>query len=174
MNFLTESTGVTDQILDQINERAGQTLIICAISLFSCQLIKFLVMSFRAKKFLWNSLWTTGGMPSSHTSTVVTLVTCLGIFQISHDGRIDYSFVVAFVFAVIVIHDAMGVRLEASKHAHILNNIVKEETNEVKKDLGYGKQDKLKELLGHKPVEVFIGGLYGVIVAIIGCLIAGI
>lgn len=170
MQFLDET--VTEKLFSQINVRAGQTLIICAISMFSCQLLKFIVMSIRAKKPLWTTLLSTGGMPSSHTSTVITLVFCLGIFQLYDNARIDYSFVVAFVFAVIVIHDAMGVRLEASKHARILNNIVKDETNQVKHDLGYGKHDKLKELLGHKPLEVFFGATYGIIVAIVGCLIS--
>ena len=170
MQFLNET--VTEKLFAQINIRAGQTLIICAVSMFSCQLLKFIIMSIRAIKPLWHTLWSTGGMPSSHTSTVITLVFCLGIFQLNDNAQIDYSFVVAFVFAVIVIHDAMGVRLEASKHARILNNIVKDETEEVKKDLGYGKHDKLKELLGHKPLEVFFGSIYGVVVAVVGCLIS--
>lgn len=157
---------------DQMSIRTIQIIVICAISMFSCQLIKGIIRSIKLKKFDINSFFTTGGMPSSHTATVISLATALGLFQY-HDlkGQFDYSFAVALVFAAVVIHDAMGVRLEASKHAQILNKMVADETVEVKKELGFGKKNVLKELLGHKPFEVFMGFLYGVIVAIIGVMI---
>lgn len=160
-----------EQLFDQINTRTGQILIICAISLFSTQLMKFIFMSIRHKKPVWFALWTTGGMPSSHSSTVVSLVTSLGVFQLYDSQRFDYSFAVAIVFAIIVLHDSMGVRLEASKHAIILNKVVENEPSEIRKELGFGKKGQLKELLGHKPVEVLMGCFYGVFVACIGCFI---
>ncbi len=152
-----------------INQRSVQTIILCFVSMVLCQTLKFILMSIKERRLLWKALFTTGGTPSSHTSTVITLVLSLGIFQIHDDNMIDYSFAVALAISAIVIHDAMGVRLETSKHAKILNNMVENEPDETKIDLGFGKKTKLKELVGHKPLEVFYGFLFGILIAVVGC-----
>lgn len=152
-------------------DRAFSVILLSCISLITCQLLKLVIFSIKEKKFNLRMLFTTGGFPSSHTSTVVTMVTSIAIFQIKDMGQIDYIFAVAFIVALIIIHDAMGVRFEASKHAMILNKMVENEPMEEKKKLGFGKKGYLKELLGHKKIEVFAGFLYGVLVAAIGCII---
>ena len=72
---------------------------------------------------------------------------------------------------MIIIHDAMGVRYEASKHAKILNHITSDIPDDQKKLIGFGKKLQLKEMLGHKGVEVFGGFIVGVIVAVMGFLL---
>lgn len=154
-----------------VKDRAFICIILVGISAFSCQLLKLIITSIRHKKVMWRSLFSTGGFPSSHSSSVITLVISLGIFEMHDVGGLDYSFAVAATVAFIVIHDSMGVRLEASKHAKILNNMVENEPLAIKQELGFGRKGHLKELLGHKFVEVFAGIIYGVLVAIIGTAI---
>lgn len=167
MHFLAE----VDELRFLINIRTIQVIILISISVFSCQIIKFINFSIREKRAVISALFTTGGWPSSHTSGVITLVISLGIFQMTDMGTFDYSFAVAVTYGFIVIHDAMGVRLEASKHAAILNKMVENEPMEEKTKLGFGKKGELKELLGHKRFEVLLGVLYGALVAVIGVII---
>ena len=101
----------------------------------------------------------------------MSLVTSLLLFQLNDTGMLDWSFVVALIFSIIVIHDAMGVRLEASKHAKILNNLTSDMTVEEKRTIGFGKKGFLKEMLGHKSFEVAGGIFFGVLIGIIGFLI---
>lgn len=169
MVFLSDNPGTIDGLLDLINQRAFQIIWLCIISMAFCQILKFILLSIRNKKIFWRSLITTGGFPSSHTSTCITLVVSLFLFQ-RHDldGRIDWSFAAAVIFSVIIIHDAMGVRLEASRHAKILNHLTSDIPQEEKKEMGFGKKLNLKEMLGHKGTEVLGGIAIGVLVAICG------
>ena len=84
------------------------------------------------------------------------------------DGKLDWSFAVAVIISVIVVHDAMGVRLEASKHAKILNNLAADMPEEEKQKLGFGKKGRLKEMLGHKGLEVLGGIIIGIVSGLIG------
>ena len=98
-----------------------------------------------------------GGMPSSHSAFVTSLATGVGL----HTGWDSPVTALACVFAMIVMYDAAGVRRAAGKQAQILNQIVD--------DLYHGgrvREDRLKELLGHTPVEVFAGAILGILVAI--------
>ena len=104
--------------------RAAQVIYISIISCFICQLYKFVYYSIKYKNPAWFMLVSTGGFPSSHTSLVVTLTLIIGMLQFHDLGYPDWTFAVAFVFTAITVHDAMGVRYEASKHAIILNNMV--------------------------------------------------
>lgn len=164
------NTGV--KLSSIISTRAVQIIFISLVSLFLAQFIKFVIISIKEKKFDWKLLVSTGGFPSSHCALVVTLCVTLGMFQYHDlDGNLDWSFAVALILSVIIIHDAMGVRLEASKHAKILNNLAADMTEEEKKELGYGKKGRLKEMLGHKGVEVLGGIIFGAIIGLIGFLI---
>ncbi len=177
MVFLTEKVEkepamTMEEFLGLVNQRALQIIWICIISMIICQVVKFVIFSIRNKKVLWKTLFSTGGFPSSHTSLCTTLVTTLFLFQM-HDlgGKIDWSFAVAVVFALITIHDAMGIRLEASKHARILNNLTEDMSLEEKKSLGFDKKGFLKEMLGHKAFEVFGGVVLGVGIGVAGYFI---
>ena len=149
-------------------------LIILVISLFammSCQIAKFVIYSIKYKKIMWYYLISTGGFPSSHSSFCVALCVSLGCFQFEQLGGLDWSFPVAVVFSMIVLHDAMGVRLEASKHAKILNNLTSEMSYEEKLELGFGHKGSLKEMLGHRAIEVLGGIVIGAIIGMLGFLI---
>lgn len=178
MIFLTEvgdiekEEGAFEKFLNTINQRALQIIWLCVISLLLCQILKFIILSIQNKKIIWKYFVTTGGFPSSHCALCMTLVTSLFLFQM-HDlkGKIDWSFAVAVVISLVIIHDAMGVRLEASKHAKILNNMTEEMPAEEKEKLGFDASGRLKELLGHKAFEVFGGVLFGFIIGLIGYFI---
>lgn len=169
--FLNNMTPI-EELLNLVNQRALQVIWLCIISMVLCQFIKLVIFSIRCKEIQWRMLISTGGFPSSHTATCMTLVTSLFLFQL-HDlgGKIDWSFAIAVIFSLIVIHDAMGVRLEASKHAKILNNMASEMPLEEKQSLGFGKKGFLKEMLGHKGLEVFGGLIFGILVGVSGYFI---
>lgn len=153
------------------DKRVIEILGISLFALFLCQLAKFIIYSIINKKPMWYYMISTGGFPSSHSSFCVSLCVTLGLFQYNDIGGLDWSFPVAVVFSMIVLHDAMGVRLEASKHAKILNNLASDMTYEEKLELGYGEKGSLKEMLGHRAIEVLGGIIMGIIVGILGFII---
>lgn len=135
-------------------------VIVPFITLLLCQTIKFTFESITSKKIIWNRLFNgTGGMPSSHTSFSTSLTMMLGL-NIGFDSPL---FAIALVFTFIVSYDAMGLRMESGKQAEAINKIVDETFS--KKDKK--KYKKLKEKLGHKPLEVFVGLLFGITSALI-------
>ena len=99
-----------------------------------------------------------GGMPSSHTATVVALSIALGYYE----GLRSAAFALSVIFTIIVIHDAVGVRLETGKQAKVLNTMIFE-TNAFK-ELDF--ETALKEYVGHTPSQAFVGALVGVLVSI--------
>jgi len=113
-------------------------------------------------------VFSTGGMPSSHSAAVTSLATAIGI----QEGFGSNMFAIACVLAVIVMYDATGVRRQAGEQAVMLNMLAKdfshfvEEAKVWNKKEEYEKREELKELLGHQPIEVFFGGITGVLLAI--------
>ena len=99
-----------------------------------------------------------GGMPSSHSALVASLATAIGL-RLGWDNSLT---AIAIIFALIVMYDAAGVRLAASRQAATLNKIIDELFEE-----GEFHQERLKELLGHTPVEVFAGAALGIVIAIL-------
>ena len=100
---------------------------------------------------------TTGGMPSSHASGVMALSTSVGLIN----GFSSVEFAVALGFALIVMYDAAGVRRAAGRQAACLNKIIMDVYKQELKEAG----GKLKELLGHTPLQVFVGAILGIIYA---------
>ena len=96
-----------------------------------------------------------GGMPSSHSAVVCSLAACIGKEYGFHSGIFAISVVMAFV----VMYDAAGVRRAAGKQATILNKIL-----ETPGMTSLQVQEKLVEVLGHTPIQVFVGAILGVIV----------
>ena len=101
-----------------------------------------------------------GGMPSSHSSTVCALATSTLIIYSVH----SFEFTISLVLAMIVMHDAMNVRLETGKQAQILNAMLKENPFEWE---GEVFEQHLKELVGHTPTQVVCGALFGIVVALL-------
>ena len=128
------------------------------VSWFLAQFYKVLSSLLIDKKLRIKRFWETGGMPSSHSSTVSALATSVGIVY----GVNSPLFAVSVVFAIIVIHDAAGIRRAAGKQASVLNRLGTSLSKLLDERLNH---EQLKELLGHTPVEVFVGMILGVAVA---------
>jgi len=123
------------------------------------QVSKLFIFYFKNKEINLEYLSTTGGMPSSHSAGVCALTTSLGLIA----GFDSLFFAVSSGYALVVMHDAAGVRKKAQDMAKILNKIIKDF---YKSDLKT-KSTQLKELLGHTPTEVFAGLILGVLVSCI-------
>lgn len=137
---------------------SNRTLIIPISAMFGVQLYKFLWTSWRSRQLNWLVLFSTGGMPSSHSALVTSLATATGI-QYGFGGPL---FAIATVLALIVMYDARGVRQESGQHARVINRIVRELFS------GHALSDReLKELLGHTTIEVFVGAIIGVVYTLI-------
>lgn len=132
------------------------------VALFSAQALKVILSLFTEKRLNFRKFLDTGSMPSSHTSSVVSLTTAIGV----KEGLQSPIFALSVVFAVVVMYDATGVRRAAGKQASVLNKIV----SNIKKREGYTIiEENLKEFLGHTPLEVLGGAALGVAVALIMC-----
>lgn len=131
------------------------------------QVIKVPIRLIVAREFEPGLIFGTGSMPSSHSAAVCALTTAVGISE----GVTSILFAISFIFSVITMFDASGVRREAGEHAIILNQLVKDfqrfidEASHWQDKEEYEKIAELKTLLGHKPIEVFIGALTGIGIA---------
>ena len=125
---------------------------------FAAQTIKVIIGVIREKKFNFKWFVGTGGMPSSHVAGVTALATAVGLYS----GVDTALFGVTLMFTVIVICDAQGVRWATGKQAEVLNKIMD--------DIYWKKkiqQDRLKEFIGHTPIQVWAGMIVGLCVAFI-------
>ncbi len=122
------------------------------------QLLKFIGHILTTKKIDFQVLATTGGMPSAHTAGVVSLSATVGFIC----GFDSVEFAIAIGYALVVMYDAAGLRRSTGKIAACLNKI--------RDDFyahGQMPAERLKELLGHTPFEVFVGALLGIYIAFI-------
>lgn len=136
----------------------NKPLIIAAMSWLTAGVLKMFVELKMNKKLVISRVVGAGGMPSSHTATVVALSIALGYYE----GLRSAAFALSVIFTIIVIHDAVGVRLETGKQAKVLNTMIFE-TNAFK-ELDF--ETALKEYVGHTPSQAFVGALVGVLVSI--------
>lgn len=133
------------------------------------QFIKVPIQFIATKKLNWSLLTSTGGMPSSHSAAVTALTTGVAL----QSGTDSTIFAVSAVFAIITMFDATGVRRQAGEQAVVLNQLVAdfnrfiEEAKVWQKKAEHEKRKELKELLGHKPIEVFFGGVTGIILTLV-------
>ena len=133
----------------------GYEVIMCAIaSAFFAQVIKFILFTVKSRKINFKIFSTTGGMPSSHSAGVMGLSTIVGIIQ----GFDSCLFAVSLGFSLIIMYDAAGLRRAAGKTAACLNRMMEDFYHHDLQAVG----GKLKELLGHTPLEVFVGALFGI------------
>lgn len=133
-------------------------LLIPFLAGFSAQALKIIVYASRGK-FSWRTITAYGGMPSSHTAFVISLLTVIGLGE----GIAAPVFALAAVFAFLVIFDALSLRRYLGAHGRILNMLVKDLPDELEPKY----PAHLREHLGHTPMEALVGGLYGFIVAFI-------
>ncbi|MBQ9244942.1 divergent PAP2 family protein [bacterium] len=120
------------------------------------QLLKFLGHIFKTRKIDFQVLATTGGMPSAHTAGVIALSTTVGFIC----GFDSVEFAIAIGFALVVMYDAAGLRRATGRIAASLNKIRDDFYAQ-----GQVPAERLKELLGHTPFEVFVGALLGAYMA---------
>ena len=136
----------------------GNRILMSAVTgWFVAQLLKTIIHTLMTKKFDPERLTGSGGMPSSHSSTVCAMATASGLLY----GLDSFAFAVTVIIAIIVMHDAMGVRLETGKQAKLLNEVVESFRSMKGKKLA---EEKLNEFVGHTPLQVLMGALLGILI----------
>lgn len=135
-------------------------LITSTSSWFIAQVIKVIINFCVTKKLDWERLFGDGGMPSGHSATVSSLA----IFAALRCGCGSFEFAVCAILAIIVCHDATGVRQEAGKQAVVINDIVEQFEKLLKQDI---VDIDLKELVGHTPLQVLAGITVGAVNALV-------
>ena len=133
-------------------------LLIGLSSWFWAQLIKTIIHAIVTKSIDFTRLIGDGGMPSGHSATVTALATTAGLRY----GLDSPVFAVGVILAVVVMHDAMGVRLEAGKHARAINELM-----EMLGSDALQPEEKLQEFLGHTPLQVCFGAILGFFVSLL-------
>jgi acid phosphatase family membrane protein YuiD len=138
----------------------NDVLLVPAFAWFTAQMLKVLINGIVNKTFSAERLVGDGGMPSGHSATVMSLAMMCG----HNAGFGSVEFGLAMIFAIVVMHDALGVRRETGKQAvsiiemaELLNEFFSEKDEKI-------KTDKLKVLVGHTPLQVVCGALLGFIV----------
>lgn len=140
-------------------------IIMCPVCAWvTAQILKTIIYTITYKEFNKERLLGDGGMPSSHSATVMSLVTIVA-FEFGVSG---FEFAVAGILALITMHDAMGVRRETGKQAVVIKNLA-ELFEEMGKDIP--DDEKLKVFVGHTPLQVIMGAILGIIV---GCVFHGV
>lgn len=120
------------------------------------QLCKLFIELLTHRRLDWRRLTGDGGMPSGHAATVMALATA----ALLRYGVTSGAFAVSAVLAIIVMHDAMGVRWQAGQHARTINELLLERNDAPPEAL-------LEELLGHTPLQVAAGALLGAAAAVL-------
>ena len=130
---------------------------------FIAQVLKTIIHLFLTQQFVAERMIGSGGMPSSHSATVCALATATGMAY----GGGSFEFAIAVILAIIVMHDAMGVRRETGIQAKVINEMLEVFTNMGKK---MSPEEKLKEFVGHTPLQVLAGGILGILIAVMVCM----
>ncbi|MBY0096945.1 divergent PAP2 family protein [Mesobacillus maritimus] len=138
-------------------------------AIFFAQFVKVPIQYIATRRVDWSLLTSTGGMPSSHSAAVTALSTGVAL----EAGMNSPVFAVAAIFAIITMFDATGVRRQAGEQAIVLNQLVADfnriidDAKDWPKKPEREKRKELKELLGHKPIEVLFGGLTGIFLTLL-------
>ena len=135
----------------------NQVLIGTLLAWGGAQVLKLPIEYARTRSWNWSLLLRAGGMPSSHSALVTATAHGIGLTS----GFDTPIFAMSVALAMIVIYDATGIRRQAGQHAKIINAIIKDflEGHPAR------SQEKLREVLGHSPLEAFIGTVLGIAVA---------
>ncbi|MFH7029756.1 MAG: divergent PAP2 family protein [Heteroscytonema crispum UTEX LB 1556] len=135
----------------------NRVLLVALVACLIAQALKLVVELVKNRKLNVSVLVTTGGMPSAHSALVTALAAGVG----QTGGWASPEFAIAVVFAIIVMYDAAGVRQAAGKQARILNQMI----DELFREHPEFNEDRLKELLGHTPVQVIVGSALGITIS---------
>jgi acid phosphatase family membrane protein YuiD len=143
---------------NKILQSAVTSLVIAQILKAVIYLAVHKIRDYRKWDVIETMIWRTGGMPSSHSAIVCALVTSAGMYE----GVASNFFVFCVVFAMVVLRDSVGVRRSTGIQAKALNSLGKQSAE--KTGLEY---HSVKEIQGHAPLEVLVGALVGILIAII-------
>ena len=147
--------------MDFLNDVFQNTIFVsAALGWLIAQVLKTLIYLIINKRFVAERMVGGGGMPSSHSATVCALATAAGMKY----GGGSFEFAISSMFAIVVMYDAMGVRRETGIQAKVLNEMMDLLTNMGKE---MSAEDRLKELVGHTPLQVLMGALLGVLIAVL-------
>ena len=133
----------------------NRVLIAALVSWGTAQIVKVPIEYFRSREWNWGLLFTVGGMPSSHSALIVGATNAIGLYF----GYANPMFALGVVLAMIVTYDAAGVRRQAGIHAERINILFDELLKGHLWD-----EEELREVLGHTPLEVLAGILWGLLV----------
>lgn len=136
----------------------NKILFAALLSWLVAQVLKVVLTLVNEHRLDFHKLISSGGMPSSHSAISTSLA--IGVGQLY--GYDSALFAIAAVLSFIVMYDAANVRLEAGKQAALLNRII-----DVMQDPNVTMEVRLKELLGHTPLQVAAGAVLGIVVALI-------
>jgi uncharacterized protein len=148
---VSQATPIVNDIAQILDNRI---LLVAVAACLIAQVLKLIIDIIQNGKFSVKVLTTTGGMPSAHSALVTALAAGVG----ESLGWKSAEFAIATIFAIVVMYDAAGVRQAAGKQARILNQMIEELFSEDHKF----NEVKLKELLGHTPVQVIAGSVLGI------------
>lgn len=138
----------------------NQVLISALTGWVAAQFLKTLLDCALNKSFNVERMVGSGGMPSSHSATVCGMTTA----TLLKYGTDSFEFAVVFVLSMIVMYDAIGVRRETGKQAKLLNSILMENPLKLNAEV---LQEKLKEYVGHTPLQVMAGAILGIVLALV-------
>jgi len=133
-------------------------LVTAVLASLLAQLIKVIINLIIFRRFVAERMWGAGGMPSSHSATVCAMAVATGRYC----GVGSTLFAIAVVVAIIVMYDAMGVRYETGEQSKIINQLINEWMDQTSEAIPLLKDKKLKEMVGHTPVEVLAGAALGI------------
>lgn len=133
----------------------NKIIAVAIISWAAAQIIKIITDIIETRSLDPKLIFSSGGMPSSHSSFVVSAAVSVGFTE----GFGSTFFAISFILAIVVMYDAAGVRRAAGKQAAALNKIID--------NIGFKIDERFKELLGHTPFEVAAGAGLGVLIAVI-------
>ncbi len=151
--------------MNALSELINNKLLICGVSAWlTAQVIKAVLYALVNKEIRISRLFGDGGMPSGHSATVSAMACSAGILY----GLGSFQFAMTVMLAIIVMHDAMGVRQETGKQAKVIKEIaffMEMMGNDI------SDEEKLKEFVGHNFFQVIVGMLLGVTVAFFICFV---
>ena len=137
----------------------NEILTVSLLSWFVAQVLKTIINFVLLGRFQLERMWGDGGMPSAHSATVTAMVTATARSEGIHSA----IFAVAAVVAIITMHDAMGVRRETGEQAKVLNRMFTEWMDQGFEQFQLPHGKKLKEMVGHTPIEVVTGAALGIV-----------
>ena len=139
---------------------SNQVLVSAVAGWIVAQVLKTMLDFALNRTITWERMVGSGGMPSSHSATVCGLTTAAALRY----GVSSFEFAVCFVLSMVVMYDATGVRRETGKQAKLLNSILSENPLKLNAEV---LQEKLKEYVGHTPLQVVAGAILGICLALV-------